>query len=216
MTLHNIEVRPLLPIDSDDLKDIRLEALKRDGRFFAASYKTEEALSAEAWVEKSTETKESCIIGLFHETDLIGISAISKWDGDASGKTALFGSSYIKPTYRGLGLASLLYAARLAWADNNSLYASAVVFHRDGNNVSKGLNTQHGGEYWQQKPMNWGDGQEAVGHWYKIALNGVLSAVVENPRRTSIHKGHQLISGIDYSQPRNSGIFTKRQVVATN
>jgi RimJ/RimL family protein N-acetyltransferase len=170
IALEHIETRPLLPTDSDDLRALRLEALNEEGQFFASSYAVEEKLSADDWARMATEDSDHCVIGLFRDTELIGMSVISKWSGDETGRTALFGSSFIKEDYRGKGLGNPLYAARMEWTKSNSQYTSAVLFIRDGNSASTALHKKFGGEYTHPKMMKWGDGLKAIGHWYKITF----------------------------------------------
>jgi RimJ/RimL family protein N-acetyltransferase len=165
-----IELRSLTPDDAPAFRAIRLEALKRDGRYFAASYQAEAAQPLDAWRDRCAETDRQCVIGLVDHGALVGITAVSPWDEDATGQTALFGSSYIVPPYRGRDLAPALYAERLHWAAATGSYRRAVVFHRESNWPSKHLNERFGGRYWRAQPMQWADGQTATGLWYRIDL----------------------------------------------
>lgn len=164
-----VELRPLKIADAPAFRAIRLEALKYEGRYFAASYEKEAARTLDAWRALCTETTRRCTIGLFDQRQLVGITAIAPWDEDPTGQTALFGSSYLTPTHRGRGLAPALYAERPRWAAAHA-YRRAVVFHREGNWPSKELNEKFGGRYWRTEPMQWADGQTAPAHWYRIDL----------------------------------------------
>jgi RimJ/RimL family protein N-acetyltransferase len=165
-----IDLRSLTPAAAPAFRAIRLEALKYDGRYFAASYQAEAAQPLDAWRALCAETTQRCTLGLFDQTKLVGITAIAPWDEDATGQTALVGSSYIVPPYRGRDLAPALYAERLQWAAATGSYRRAVVFHREGNWPSKHLNERFGGRYWRTQPMQWADGQTAPGLWYRIDL----------------------------------------------
>jgi RimJ/RimL family protein N-acetyltransferase len=164
-------VRALTESDYRDFREVRLEALRLDGRYFATSYEEERNYTNDQWRHLSTESLDNCVIGLFDGEELIGITRVAKWDEDQHGHTALFGRSYIKPEYRGKGLAALLYEARLDWARHNPQFKRAVVFHREGNTVSKHINERYGARYWMTRPMQWADGQTADGFWYQIDLH---------------------------------------------
>ncbi len=163
-------VRVLSARDSADFREIRLEALLIDGRYFAASYEEEKDYTDDHWMRWCTERPDNCVMGLFAETELVGITTAMSWGEDATGRTVFFGRSFIKPEYRGKGLAALLYGARIDWAKKNPLYTEGVVFHREGNWLSKQINEKFGARYWQTRSMRWADGQVADALWYKIQL----------------------------------------------
>lgn len=159
-------VRPLKSSDFLSLRGIRLEALAIDGRFYATSYEKERSLSSDKWCSLCIENEGRCILGLFDNKSLIGITMVLPWDEDKD--TALLGRTYIKHNYRRLGLSSLLYRGRLNWVKEASRYSSATVFHRRGNFISEKVNKRHGAVPWFSKQMSWANGQSDTGIWYKI------------------------------------------------
>lgn len=169
----DVVIRPLNRFEGAKLKAIRLESLTIDGHLFASSYSTEEALPHDYWDVRAAETAEQCAIGLFVDYNLSGISLVSRWQVDASGDTALFGSSYITLKYRGMGFAKLLYEKRLHWTTEKTAYKKAAVNYREGNEKSRALNVALGAIYSHKCPMEYGDGQIDIGHWYLIDLESI-------------------------------------------
>jgi len=166
--LEQCTIRPLSSSDMSAFRAIRLEAIQSDPSVFAASYEEEKARTAQQWRELAKETNERCWIGVFNEGELVGITAAMKWTGDASGKSAIFRSSYVKPEYRGRGLASKLCDARAEWADKNG-YNVAMLFHREGHWIAKVVK-EFGGVYHHTEPMRFADGSTANAIWYKKDL----------------------------------------------
>jgi hypothetical protein len=175
--MSDVYTRVLLPADAQNLREVRLEALRKDGRLFASSYEIESKFPFENWERKCTEDDKHCAMGLFNGTGLIGISLVLPYDKDTSGKTGLLGQSYIKHEYRGKGLGNLLYAARMKWILEKSGFNSAVVYVRDGNGVSITLNRKAGAQYLETREMMCGDGQLALWHWYEFPLDSASCAV---------------------------------------
>jgi RimJ/RimL family protein N-acetyltransferase len=165
-----MKLRMLKPGDCKAFRAVRLEALKQDGKFFAASYDEEVEFSDEHWRRRCGGDPEHGVVGLFDENELVGVSGVSRWQEDDKGMTALFGSSYVKPAYRGKGLAGLLYLERVQWARRDTRYAQSMVFHREGNQASRVVNQRCGAQYCWTRPMRWADGQTAEALWYRIAL----------------------------------------------
>jgi len=96
--------------------------------------------------------------------------AVSKWDQDQTGHTALWGSVYLKPEYRGKHAAAPLYETRTAWTKANNQFKQAVFFIRDGNTRSTEIQVKQGAQYMYSAPMRWANGQVATANWYKIDL----------------------------------------------
>jgi hypothetical protein len=175
--MSGVYTRALLPSDAQYLREVRLEALQKEGRLFASSYAIESKFPFENWERKCTEDGKHCAMGLFAGASLIGISLVVPYDNDTSGKTGLLGQSYIKHEYRGKGLGSLLYSARMKWVLEKSSFESAVVYVRDDNGVSIALNRKTGAQYLETREMMCGDGQLALWHWYKFPLASASSPV---------------------------------------
>ena len=171
-----ISIRPLTADDAFAFRALRLEAVKRDGRYFATSYEAEATRPLAGWRELCAEVNRRCVLGVFDQGRLVGISALEPWSGDATGASVLLRSSYITPAYRGRGLAKPLFATRLQWAAAHD-YRRAVLFIREGNAASTGLHEQFGARPWFTKPMQWADGKTAPAHWYQIDLAEPVAAL---------------------------------------
>ncbi len=185
--MSDVCTRILLPGDAKSLREIRLEALQKDGGLFVSSYEVESKFPFENWERKCTADDKHCAIGLFNGVDLIGISLVVPYDKDTSGKTGLLGQSYIKYEYRGKGLGNLLYSARMKWILEKSSFESAVVYARDGNGASIALNRKAGAQYLETREMMCGDGQLALWHWYKFPLDSASRSIsnTSDPSRSS-------------------------------
>ena len=166
-----IQLRTLLPKDAEAYRVLRLEALKNDGRFFPSSYENEISQFLPVWQMLCTASSRRCVLGLFDQGALVATTSVSPWPEDTSGRTAIFGPSYVTPSHRGLGLGLKLCKARLEWARTNKIYQTALAFHRDGNLLSESLLHRFCARYWQSREMQWADGQTAYAHWYQVDLS---------------------------------------------
>ncbi len=161
--------RVLKSSDCEAFRAIRLEALERIPRVFAASYEEEKNYTLAEWQQRCTETNDRCVIGIFNSGGLIGMTAAMKWDEDPTGKAVLFRSSYIKPEHRRHGLSALLCESRIEWARQRLHFDTGLFFHREGHWIA-GLVTSLGAKYWKTVPMQWANGETANGLWYRYDL----------------------------------------------
>jgi GNAT superfamily N-acetyltransferase len=164
-------VRELTADDAGAFRALRLTALQKEGRYFAASYDDERKLTDAAWRERCVATRDQCLIGIFKQHELIGVTAAMKWDNDASSRTALFRSSYIRPEERGQGLSSMLFTSRILWAKKDGRFTEALLFHREGHWIAKAL--KHLGAVEDpslRRPMQWANGDTADAIWYRLNL----------------------------------------------
>lgn len=91
-------------------KQMRLEALQIEPAMFRTSIPEEAALTDTEWKER---IKHPRAVFVLLENDIpIGMTSILLLTDDE----AYLGQSYIKKEYRGIGLSSLLYQARMKWA----------------------------------------------------------------------------------------------------
>src|SRR6202051_4970706 len=107
-----ITIRPLDPSEWRALREIRLLALRTEPGVFFAAYDGELGLGDDEW-QRRIAGAGSIIFGLFAGSDLVGITGVVADRDDPTGKTAVLVMSYIRPAYRGRGLTTLFYDARL-------------------------------------------------------------------------------------------------------
>jgi GNAT superfamily N-acetyltransferase len=163
-----LAARELGPEDVEAFRAIRLEALRTEGELFGPTYEREVALSYEEWTRRVTPTVDTRVFGLFRQRELVGIMRAMPWDEDPMGCTALWGAAYVKPKYRGQGLAMPLYAAREKWTRDHPEYTSAVLFIRQDNKRSQELHLKHGAKLMCERIMNWPDREPAAWNFYRV------------------------------------------------
>ena len=76
--------------------------------------------------------------------------------------------SYIEPQYRGQGLSSLLYQARIDFALSYEPWTKLIISHRDDNIASKNAMIRHGFQHVRSEEIKWPDGTIAFDHQYEM------------------------------------------------
>ena len=151
-------IRPFDPSEWEAFRDLRLKALKTEPAVFTATYERSSQLTAEHWRHYMRRDATQQVFGLFDGDRLIGITAAFRFRGDPTGETAILAMSYIEPEYRGRGLSSMLYQARLDWIRAQPHFTRVIVGHRESNEVSKRANQRFGFEYIGRETHLWPDG----------------------------------------------------------
>ncbi|MDB5039523.1 MAG: family N-acetyltransferase [Candidatus Eremiobacteraeota bacterium] len=152
-----ITIRPLDPTEWRALREIRLFALQTEPGVFFASYDGELALGDDEWQRRIAGA--GCIVfGLFAGSDLVGITGVVADRDDPTGKTAVLVMSYIRPAYRGRGLTTLFYDARLGWIASQPQFTRVVVSHRASNEASGRAVRAHGFILVDRVARTWPDG----------------------------------------------------------
>lgn len=105
-------IRPFFENDWEDLKRLRLEALRKHPSFFSPS-RDETKFTESEWKQRITNPK-NCIFALLFENKIIGITGIVT-DKDDDTKAHLV-MSFIQEEFRRKNLSKLLYQSRLDWA----------------------------------------------------------------------------------------------------
>lgn len=166
--ISDFTVRQLEAWDWPAFKAIRLQALTTDNDFIGIPYDQEAAMTDDQWEKRVTPTADMRYFGLFNHGDLIGMMRCALWDEDTSGRTALWGGAYIKPEYRGQGLAKPLYMARAKWSATR--YDNAVMYIKEDNARSAGIHLANGAEFAFSRVMERPDRPPALWHWYRVQL----------------------------------------------
>ena len=159
----NLTARILVARDWKDLRDIRLEAIRVERKYFFYKARTDRKINNHQWKALCNKSNNQCMFGLFDGIKIIGISLIRKHNKDL-----LFGGSYIRKSYRGNKQAKYVYDARMKWLNDNPYHKHAFVFHRAGNLQSRALNRKRGEPIKPAIMMKWADGKFAYGHWYRL------------------------------------------------
>ena len=149
------------------LKQMRLEALLNEKMVFGGSYEEESLRSDDDWKIRLSGGDKAYFSIFDRNQNCIGLTGIFKHK-DIEG-AAILVASYIRAQYRGLGLSSLLYQARIEWAKENG-FKKIIVSHREGNLASKSANQRAGFHYTHSEEKVWPDGQSAQNLFYELNL----------------------------------------------
>jgi RimJ/RimL family protein N-acetyltransferase len=168
MMMKDIAIRGFEMSEWSILRDIRLKALKENPSLFLGSYEQEARLPDSHW-QNLIGAEDGKTFGLFDQRDAVGVTRISKFKDDPSGKTARMSMSYIAPDYRGRGLSRLIYEARLDWARSNG-FERVIVAHRNGNAASRAANQAFGFRLYEREEVQWFDGTRDLDCRYELFL----------------------------------------------
>lgn len=166
---HLLLKRPLESNDWQNLRDIRLHALKTHPEVYGSSFKDEVGRTEQDW--RGLLSSESMrVFGAFMGQNLVGIAAAYDWRFDESGKSASLGMWYMDPTYRKTGVFVDLVKRSIDWAKAQNRYDRVVVSHRAGNEISKSVNQKLGFRYFMTRTDRWPDGQIADNIFYELRI----------------------------------------------
>ena len=149
-----VSIRRLTVDDWRENRAIRLEALGESPGNFFTSLAEARARSDDQW-RGMLMSATLVVFGLFDGDRLAGITAVTR--GEAG--TGTLAMSYIRPAWRGRGLARHFYAARLAWAREHGL-TRLLVSHRAGNEPSRRAMLAAGFRQVGRRQHVWPDGAE--------------------------------------------------------
>jgi RimJ/RimL family protein N-acetyltransferase len=152
-----ITIRALDSGEWDILRAMRLHALKTEPGVFLGAYEDEVKNTEERWKDWLSQDRK-CVFGLFDGQNLVGITGVFTSRHDPSGQTAVLGTSYILPVYRGQGYSRLLYQARLDWVAMQPQIRRVVVSHRETNESSRRANQAFGFRRTHVETITWPDG----------------------------------------------------------
>lgn len=159
----NYKIRQLGEDEALIYKSMRLEAIQTEPAMFRSSTPAEADLTDDQWRERIKHPR--AVFVLFESDKPVGMTSILLLN-ETEG---YLGQSYIGKEYRGLGLAALLYEARLAWAAELQL-ERLTVSHRESNTVSKAAIQRSGFKYSYRESVNWLDGTTEDVLYYVLEL----------------------------------------------
>lgn len=166
------KVRPLDVLDVHAFKETRLKALREYPKYFLDNAEQASLRSDKEWTEYLIGDHKK-VFGLFDHENLIGIASIYKPNTNDDCNTAHLAMGFIHTEFRGIGLSSLLYNARLNWAKSNSTIRILKISHRKENLVSAKAITKNGFQYISEKTEKYGDGTTGTSLKYKLDLRKV-------------------------------------------
>jgi RimJ/RimL family protein N-acetyltransferase len=165
----NVSIRQLTGDDWRELSEVRLKALKTDPSVFGSNYEKESQMTEPDWRSR-LQTDDSAIFMLFANETPIGMTGVSVFREDPTGKTALLWGSWLEPGWRGKGLSNLMYQARINWAKRQPGVERIIVSHRASNLASKYANQKHGFIYTRTHEKVWTDGATEDEVCYELYL----------------------------------------------
>jgi hypothetical protein len=167
--------RALTGKDTPALKELRLKALREERNYFRPAYETEVDFRDDQWRTLCTPKEDHCYFGLFDNGRLIGMMLATKWEGDDTGQTALWGSAYIHPEYRsnnplspyyGRKLGRLMYEVREKWTREHPRFKRSVFYIRERNQRCREIHENKGAEHVYTEPLRPHHKNNPAGPWY--------------------------------------------------
>ena len=165
----NISLKLLNEDDWRQFSEIRLKALQTDPSVFGSNYALESEFTEDDWRGRLRSENSAIFMILANETP-IGMTGISVFRDDPTGKTAILWGSWLDPEFRQKGLSKLMYEARLEWARARPSIERIIVSHRASNVASKYANQKHGFVFTGTHEKSWPDGATEDEVCYELRL----------------------------------------------
>ena len=148
----DVQIRHL---DEDEwfvFSQIRLTALQTNPQVFGSNYELESRFTEVEWRNR---LKNSAVFLLEREEESVGMTGVSIYRDDETGKTAILWGSWLAPEFRGGGLSHLMYQTRINWAKRQPNVERLIVSHHASNVVSKIASQKHGFVLTDTKEIVW-------------------------------------------------------------
>jgi RimJ/RimL family protein N-acetyltransferase len=152
-----VSIRQLNENDWRVFSEVRLRALQTDPKVFGSNYGLESKFDEEDWRGRLRQ-ENAAIFMLFDDDAPIGMTGVSVFRDDATGRTAILWGSWLEPRFRGKGLSKLIYQTRIDWAKAHPTIEKIIVSHRASNVASKYANQKHGFVFTGTNDKVWPDG----------------------------------------------------------
>jgi ribosomal protein S18 acetylase RimI-like enzyme len=108
MSIAAIDLRRLTPDDAELFRDIRLEALADSPDAFSSTLETEESRPLDAFAARLAD---AYVIGAFSGSHLAGVAGFYIQAGPKHAHKGMLWGMYVRPDYRGAGVARMLVEA---------------------------------------------------------------------------------------------------------
>lgn len=109
-------IRPAVVADAPVLFELRREALRNHPEAFSADQAREDARGVAFWAQRIEDTARSVIWVAAMGPDLVAMTGVFQESQLKLRHIATVWGVYVRPEYRGRGLATQLIAAGIAWA----------------------------------------------------------------------------------------------------
>jgi ribosomal protein S18 acetylase RimI-like enzyme len=114
-----MEILKLNPSDWEKYKDLRLEALQKDGKAFGSSYEESAKKTDEEW-KKGLENPKNYVFVARDGDNFFGMAAAYQEEGKKTEHIAYIWGVYVRDSYRGKGIGKKLMQAVLQELQANS------------------------------------------------------------------------------------------------
>lgn len=111
-----MQIRRLTPADASQFQALRLAGLKDEPLSFASSYEEEKDLPASAIEDRLAIKSDRGTFGAFESESLVGLVALGREDMKKLSHKAFIWGMYVKPEFRGKGIARALICEALSLA----------------------------------------------------------------------------------------------------
>ena len=116
------------------------------------------------------QEQNPAIFMIFDGETPIGMTGVSVFRDDPSGRTAMLWGSWLAPEFRLRGLSDLMYEKRIEWAKVHPTVERIIVSHRASNLASKYANQKHGFVFTRTHEKIWTDGKLEDEVCYELKL----------------------------------------------
>lgn len=164
----SVDVRRLGVDDWSACRAIRLAALAECPGNYVTTLAEAAARSEDDW-RAMLANPGMAVFGLFAGDMLAGLTAVYIADEAPDGSTAGLAMSYLRPEWRGRGLARRLHAVRLDWARARGAMR-VIVSHRASNAPSRAAILRSGFRQTGAEPRLWPDGVTEDDVRYELML----------------------------------------------
>ena len=169
-------VRPLAKNEWENVRTLRLEALKEYPRVYFRTYEDEAKCTDQYWQDILAE-KESCMFGLFDRDKLIGIAGVLRLENAAGvprheDVAGVIVRLYVKREYQRKGFSARLMQACIDWSIGCKAWTRLTVAHRASNEAARRLIAGLGLSCFETiKNKKYPNGDVEDEYWYQIDLD---------------------------------------------
>ena len=139
VTSASFQIRRITPDEAPHYRRIRLEALRDCPEAFGSTFDAENAQSDD-WFAQRLATSD--VFGSWHGADLVGVVGFRAQQGTKEAHKGLLWGMYVRPAFRGTGVAGQLVEALLELAKGRVELVQLAVW--DGNTVARRLYERFG------------------------------------------------------------------------